>query len=56
MAKYLVTYTETRCVETVVEADSEDDAYEEFHNRSDPDPDDWRYHDEATEIQLKEDE
>ena len=54
MKKYKVIYTETRTLVDYIEAESEDEAYDKFHNENDYQSSDWIYYDEETKIEEKE--
>ncbi len=54
MKRYKVIYTETRTLVDYVEAESEEEAYDKFHNENDYQSSDWIYYDEETKIEEKE--
>ena len=54
MKRYKVIYTETRTLVDYIEAESEDEAYDKFHNENDYQSSDWVYYDEETKIEEKE--
>lgn len=56
MKKFLVTYKESRSVTREVEAETQDQAYDTFHNETDFQESDWEYQGEETEIDFMEDE
>jgi hypothetical protein len=54
MKRYKVIYTETRTLVDYIEAESEEEAYDKFHNENDYQSSDWIYYDEETKIEEKE--
>jgi len=54
MKRYKVIYTETRTLVDYIEAESEEEAYDKFHNENDYQSSDWVYYDEETKIEEKE--
>ena len=54
MKRYKVIYTETRTLVDYIEAESEDEAYDKFHNERCYQSSDWIYYDEETKIEEKE--
>ena len=54
MKKFLVTYKESRSITLQVEAETQDEAYDIFHNQRDYQESDWIYSDEETKIEEKE--
>ena len=43
MKKFLVTYKETRSITVEVEAETQEEAYDVFHNQRDYQESDWEY-------------
>ena len=54
MKRYKVIYTETRTLVDYIEAESEEEAYDKFHNERCYQSSDWIYYDEETKIEEKE--
>ena len=50
MKKFLVTYKESRSITVEVEAETEEEAYDVFHNQRDYQENDWEYWGEETNI------
>ena len=50
MKKFLVTYKETRSITVEVEAETQDEAYDIFHNQRDYQESDWEYWGEETHV------
>lgn len=53
MKRYKVIYTETRTLVDYIEAESEEEAYDKFHNENDYQSSDWIYSNEETKIEEK---
>ena len=56
MKKFLVTYKESRSITVEVEAETQDEAYDIFHNQRDYQESDWEYWDEETHVDEQEGE
>ena len=56
MKKFLVTYKESRSITVEVEAETQDEAYDIFHNQIDPNDIDWEYWGEETHVDEQEGE
>ena len=50
MKKFLVTYKETRSITVEVEAETEEEAYDVFHNQRDHKENEWEYWGEETHV------
>jgi hypothetical protein len=56
MKKFLVTYKENRSITVEVEAETQDEAYDVFHNQRDYQESDWEYWGEETHVDEQEGE
>jgi hypothetical protein len=56
MKKFLVTYKESRSITVEVEAETQEEAYDVFHNQIDPNDIDWEYWGEETHVDEQEGE
>ena len=53
MKKFLVTYKESRSITVEVQAETQDQAYDIFHNQRDYQESDWEYWGEETHVEEK---